>query len=59
MYRIAKGNGVNHGEKNKAIKAGFILRKENPDKTKKYFRELPGNRRTYIRTKYVVGLFGV
>ncbi|MED4585264.1 GrpB family protein [Brevibacillus choshinensis] len=32
-------------------KVGFILREENPDKTKRYFRELPGNRRTHIHVR--------
>jgi GrpB-like predicted nucleotidyltransferase (UPF0157 family) len=30
---------------------GFQLRLENPDMTKKYFRELPGNRRTHIHVR--------
>ncbi|TJY43840.1 GrpB family protein [Cohnella pontilimi] len=30
---------------------GFELRIENPDKTKKYFRELPGSRRTHIHVR--------
>lgn len=30
---------------------GFEMRRENPDKTKKYFRELPGNRRTHIHVR--------
>lgn len=30
---------------------GFQLRAENSDKTKKYFRELPGNRRTHIHVR--------
>lgn len=29
----------------------FVLRQENPDKTKKYFREIPGNRRTHIHVR--------
>lgn len=37
--------------KSKIEEAGFVLRKENPDKTKKYFRELPGNRRTHIHVR--------
>lgn len=35
----------------KIEETGFILRTENPDKTKKYFRELPGNRRTHIHVR--------
>ncbi|MDT3425433.1 GrpB-like predicted nucleotidyltransferase (UPF0157 family) [Paenibacillus forsythiae] len=31
--------------------SGFELRPENPDKTKKYFREIPGNRRTHIHVR--------
>lgn len=30
---------------------GFKLRGENPDKTKKYFREIPGNRRIHIHVR--------
>lgn len=30
---------------------GYQLREENPDKTKKYFREIPGNRRTHIHVR--------
>lgn len=30
---------------------GFVLREENPDKTKRYFRELPGNRRTHVHVR--------
>ena len=37
--------------KSKIEETGFILRRENPDKTKKYFRELPGNRRTHIHVR--------
>ncbi|NOU84712.1 GrpB family protein [Paenibacillus sp. LMG 31460] len=37
--------------KSKIEENGFKLRKENPDKTKKYFRELPGNRRTHIHVR--------
>jgi GrpB-like predicted nucleotidyltransferase (UPF0157 family) len=37
--------------KTKIEKVGFVLRKENPDKTKKYFREIPGNRRTHIHVR--------
>lgn len=35
----------------KIEKLGFVLRKENPDKTKKYFRENPGNRRIHIHVR--------
>jgi GrpB-like predicted nucleotidyltransferase (UPF0157 family) len=31
--------------------AGFILRADNPDLTKKYFREIPGARRTHIHVR--------
>lgn len=37
--------------KTKIEEAGFVLRNENPDKTKRYFRELPGNRRTHIHVR--------
>ncbi|MEK4251731.1 GrpB family protein [Paenibacillus sp. FSL W7-1287] len=30
---------------------GFQLREENPDKTKRYFREIPGARRTHIHVR--------
>lgn len=30
---------------------GFVWRKDNPDKTKKYFREMPGKRRTHIHVR--------
>ncbi|WP_281886622.1 GrpB family protein [Paenibacillus sp. YYML68] len=30
---------------------GFELRSENPDKTKRYFREIPGTRRTHLHVK--------
>ncbi|RNB88680.1 GrpB family protein [Brevibacillus nitrificans] len=30
---------------------GFVLREENPDRTKRYFREIPGNRRTHIHVR--------
>lgn len=32
---------------------GFVLREENPDRTKRYFRELPGTRRTHIHVRQV------
>jgi GrpB-like predicted nucleotidyltransferase (UPF0157 family) len=32
-------------------KIGFVLREENPDKSKKYFREIPGTRRTHIHVR--------
>ncbi|QWU16042.1 GrpB domain, predicted nucleotidyltransferase, UPF0157 family [Paenibacillus sophorae] len=32
-------------------KNGFELRPENPDRTKKYFREVPGNRRIHIHVR--------
>ncbi|MBW7453078.1 GrpB family protein [Paenibacillus sepulcri] len=37
--------------KTKIEKVGFVLRGENPDKTKRYFRELPGSRRTHIHVR--------
>ncbi|WHX50967.1 GrpB family protein [Paenibacillus woosongensis] len=30
---------------------GFIFREDNPDKTKRYFRELPGSRRTHVHVR--------
>ncbi|MGI2297571.1 GrpB family protein [Paenibacillus sp. GXUN7292] len=30
---------------------GFVFREENPDKTKGYFREVPGTRRTHIHVR--------
>lgn len=33
------------------VKEGFVFRKENPDLTKKYFREMPGTRRTHIHVR--------
>ncbi|GGD77962.1 GrpB family protein [Paenibacillus nasutitermitis] len=32
-------------------RAGFLHRPENPDLTKRYFRELPGHRRTHIHVR--------
>jgi len=37
--------------KSKIESVGFILREENPDKTKRYFREISGNRRTHIHVR--------
>jgi GrpB-like predicted nucleotidyltransferase (UPF0157 family) len=37
--------------KSKIEKVGFVLREENPDKTKRYFREIPGTRRTHIHVR--------
>jgi GrpB-like predicted nucleotidyltransferase (UPF0157 family) len=37
--------------KTKIETVGFELRKENPDKTKRYFREIPGTRRTHIHVR--------
>jgi len=31
--------------------AGLLLRADNPDRTKRYFRELPGNRRTHVHVR--------
>ncbi len=30
---------------------GFVFRPDNPDKTQRYFREMPGNRRTHIHMR--------
>ncbi|MDN4599599.1 GrpB family protein [Paenibacillus sp. F6_3S_P_1C] len=30
---------------------GFVFREENPDKTKRYFREVPGSRRTHVHIR--------
>lgn len=30
---------------------GFVFRADNPDRTKRYFREAPGNRRTHIHVR--------
>ncbi|MFC4777332.1 GrpB family protein [Paenibacillus sp. GCM10023252] len=30
---------------------GFVYREDNPDKTKRYFREIPGTRRTHIHVR--------
>lgn len=40
---------INH--KSEIEKIGFIYREENADKTKKYFREIPGSRRTHIHVR--------
>lgn len=37
--------------KTKIENLGFELRTENPDKTKHYFREVPGNKRTHIHVR--------
>jgi len=37
--------------RDKIESVGFVLREENPDKTKRYFREIPGTRRTHIHVK--------
>ncbi|MFD1177822.1 GrpB family protein [Paenibacillus puldeungensis] len=37
--------------KDKIKAVGFVLREENPDKTKRYFREVPGARRTHIHVR--------
>jgi GrpB-like predicted nucleotidyltransferase (UPF0157 family) len=37
--------------RSKIEEVGFILREENPDKTKQYFREIPGTRRTHIHVR--------
>jgi len=35
----------------KIEQVGFVLREENPDRTKRYFRETPGTRRTHIHVR--------
>ena len=35
----------------KIEQVGFVLREENPDRTKRYFREPPGTRRTHIHVR--------
>lgn len=30
---------------------GFVFREENPDNTKRYFREVPGSRRTHVHVR--------
>ncbi|WP_232697799.1 GrpB family protein [Brevibacillus daliensis] len=37
--------------KTKIEQVGFVLREENPDKTKRYFREVLGTRRTHIHVR--------
>lgn len=37
--------------KSKIEEVGFVFREENPDKTKQYFREVPGTRRTHIHVR--------
>lgn len=37
--------------RHKIENVGFVLRKENPDKTKRYFRETPGTLRTHIHVR--------
>ncbi|MNS31364.1 dephospho-CoA kinase/protein folding accessory domain-containing protein [compost metagenome] len=50
--QISVGNFDDEAEYKSAIESlGFELRKENPDKTKKYFRELPGHRRSHIHVR--------
>ncbi|WMT38903.1 GrpB family protein [Paenibacillus sp. D2_2] len=41
--------------KDKLERIGFVFRAENPDKTKRYFREVPGSRRTHIHIREVGG----
>lgn len=43
--------------KTKIEQVGFVLREMNPDKTKKYFREMPGARRTHVHVRRA-GSFG-
>lgn len=37
--------------KTKIEQVGFVLLEMNPDKTKKYFREMPGARRTHVHVR--------
>ena len=37
--------------KDKIESVGFVFREDNPDKTKRYFREIPGTRRTHIHVR--------
>lgn len=37
----------------KIEEVGFVYREDNPDKTKRYFRELSGTRRTHIHVRQV------
>lgn len=37
--------------KSKIESMGFVLRQDNPDQTKLYFRELPGMRRTHVHVR--------
>lgn len=37
--------------KSRIERLGFVMRTDNPDKTKRYFREVPGNRRTHIHVR--------
>ncbi|MFS0871970.1 GrpB family protein [Paenibacillus xylanilyticus] len=32
-------------------KVGFVFREDNPDQSKRYFREAPGNRRTHVHVR--------
>jgi len=34
-------------------KIGYVFREKNPDKTKRYFRESPGDRRTHIHVRKI------
>ncbi|MFF2887328.1 GrpB family protein [Paenibacillus sp. NPDC057967] len=36
---------------NEIESAGFMLRPDNPDQSKRYFRELPGHRRTHVHVR--------
>lgn len=37
--------------KSKIEQVGFVLREDNSDQTKRYFRELPGTRRTHVHVR--------
>lgn len=37
--------------KSKVEQVGFVFREDNPDQTKRYFRELPGTRRTHVHVR--------
>ncbi|WP_201008049.1 GrpB family protein [Paenibacillus glycanilyticus] len=39
------------GYKSRLEQLGFVYREDNPDMSKRYFREAPGNRRTHIHVR--------
>ncbi|QOS80635.1 GrpB family protein [Paenibacillus sp. JNUCC31] len=42
-------NLLNYKQEIEAV--GFIFREDNPDRTKRYFREVPGSRRTHVHVR--------